>query len=133
MTSRTPPVTPSRFQPAKENETENMNNKVKVISEAERNDELAEIIYPSAKLGAITRKRNQMKRIMESNEYENVEILQNLQREFRQKIDNFSTAVKEEMAKVNLQKEDIDEFRSWVDSHLETNIKFDKEFHQYLY
>ena len=126
---RSPPQT----QPSVPNNEMIKNGNELLSSESDVNDNLPEIIYPSAKLGAITRKRNQIKKVMESNDYENVEALQNLQREFRQKIDNFSAAVKVEMAKVGLPKEEIDEYRSWVDSHLVINVNFDKEFHQYLY
>ena len=86
--------------------------------------EEASLQYPSARLAAMTRKRNQISRFLKDQEVSlDVARLRKFQIEFRQKIDNFVSASLSEMKK-SVPPEDKSDFEDWYNQHLETNEEF---------
>ena len=108
----------------------NKNSQITNVTDNQCSDEI-ELVYPSGKLAAMTRKRNQIIKILnetdQSNET-NVDTvnLKNLHKEFRQKIENFTTAVKNELSKENVPRDMTEEFNRWTGGHLQTNLDFDR-------
>ena len=84
-----------------------------------------DVVYPSARLGAMTRKRLQISTFLESGPID-VNKLMELNDEFNQKISNFQHACNSEFSKENLPDYVVSDFRSWYNQHLEVNKKFEK-------
>lgn len=83
-----------------------------------------EIIYPSTKLGALTRKKNQIIELMKDRcNYDAVKEQGNVMVE---KLKIFDTACKEEMKKRS-ETEDKNEFKAWYDKHMKANQVFIKK------
>ena len=81
------------------------------------------IIYPSARLGAMTRKRRQISAYLQ-NDPVDASKLTSLKEEFSQKISNFKQACEFELSKEKLTDYDISDFRAWFRQHLDVNSDF---------
>ena len=83
------------------------------------------LIYPSGKLGAMTRKRNQIAALLEAGPIDQSK-LGGLRDELLQKISNFEEACDLELMKSGVPDCDVSDFRIWFDQHLQVNRQFGK-------
>ena len=82
-----------------------------------------ELVYPSGKLGAITRSKNKTSKFCEENTYAEAGDLIKLKTELVQKINAFEEACLTEIAK-EVPEEDLDDFNKWVKKHRKDNTVY---------
>ena len=109
--------------------SKNLCNKTKRTEEPCSDDE--EIIYPSQKLGAITRKKNEIKKLMENKTNENVKAVSDRLVQLETKVNNFKTACQSELEK-NAASDIKDDLRDWASCHLDSVQSFVNEVHEWL-
>ena len=110
--------------------SKNLCNKTKRTEEPCSDDE-EEIIYPSQKLGAITRKKNEIKKLMENKTNENVKAVSDGLVQLETKVNNFKTACQSELEK-NAASDIKDDLRDWASCHLDSVQSFVNEVHEWL-
>lgn len=87
-------------------------------------DEPPYIIYPSGRLGAVTRKRNQIIELLQSKSTENVALVTTLFDELMSKKDCFISACNEQQSIDGVDPSDKTEFISWTNNHLASIDEF---------
>ena len=108
----------------KENETHITNN----------DDEEYEIYidYPTGRLAALTRKRNEILNKMHSKDLDSTDEVKKLFKEFQQKIANFAIACNEQLNKEGVATDVKIEFINWRDQHMKINNNFELETAKWL-
>ena len=95
-------------------------------------DDYPSIIYPSARLGAITRRSNQIARLLKDKTDENISSVRKLLSELEGKIKNFLQVCEEQEKRENIAASDLDDFVDWKAKHLSTATAFQEEVASWL-
>ena len=84
------------------------------------------IKYPSGKLGAVTRKRHEIEKILASHEI-NYNLLAECHEQYRLRIDNFVSACHDQLSRKEVLTDEMKLFEEWFDKHLDLNSIFENK------
>lgn len=87
------------------------------IPPVNENDYSVDLNYPPGKLGAMTRKANEVKTLLRNKSSENKTRVLSLMKEFAKKKENFEEACLEQRSLPGVAHEDMDDFVSWCNQH----------------